>query len=559
MAETGQDVYHQCLPTGQGRMGYAQTFEQQRYRCFLQWVAVGALIFLLTSAVAAQAPASGQSALPWQQDLQNDPGLLRELGQLLEKLQHDVQLPPARNQSHLLPLLPESTTIYAAIPNYGDASHQALAIFQRQLRQSPALRSWWQHGELAENGPRIEDFLEKAYQLSQYLGDEIVVSGATEAHPGPSLLILAEVRKPGLKDFLQQLAKEHVGKSTPTVRVLDVQELTAAKDKEAHPPQQLVILVRPDFVVGALDVAALRSFNARLDRGSRDFASVPFGQRLARAYEDGTSVVAGADLHKILSQIPPGPEPSQETFRRTGFAETKYLVWEHKSVAGQATSQMELSFTGPRRGVASWLAAPGPMRSLDFVSPKAVLVGSVLLKNPAQIFDEVKDLSSTSNPKAFETIAQMEDALKLSLKDDLLGRLGGEVTFEIDRLAPPDPVWKAILQLNDPDRLQATLSRLLARIPINAQQSEEGGITYRTLRIPSAQKTLEIGYAFVDGYLVIGSSRATVADAVQRHQTGQSLAKSSLLVASSYRRCLHCSTRTRSRWQRSPWGGYCPG
>src|SRR5271165_1047619 len=204
------------------------------------------------------------------------PGLLTEFGQLLEKLQRNIQLPPARDQSRILPLLPESTILYAAFPNYGDAAHQALTIFQQEVQQNAVLRDWWEHSELGANGPKVEGSLEKAYQLSQYLGDEIVLSGTGEiGEPGaamdPNLMILAEVRKPGLKDFLQQITKELAGNSEPAVRVLDVEELAASKD--AGPAQQLVILVRPDLMAGAHDVATLRYFNARLNARSRGFAS----------------------------------------------------------------------------------------------------------------------------------------------------------------------------------------------------------------------------------------------------------------------------------------------
>jgi hypothetical protein len=119
------------------------------------------------------------------QILNKYPGLLTELGQLLGKLQHKIQFPEARGQSHLMPMLPESTILYAAFPNYGDAAHQALATLQQELQQSPVLRTWWQQGESGANGGKVEDSLEKAYQLSQYLGDEIVVSGGDQrGEPG---------------------------------------------------------------------------------------------------------------------------------------------------------------------------------------------------------------------------------------------------------------------------------------------------------------------------------------------------------------------------------------
>ncbi len=463
------------------------------------------------------------------------PGLLTEFGQLLETLQRNIQLPPVRDQSRLLPLLPESTILYAAFPNYGDAAHQALAIFQQEVQQNAVLRDWWEHDELGANGPKVEGSLEKAYQLSQYLGDEIVLSGTGEiGEPGaamdPNLIILAEVRKPGLKDFLQQMTKQLGGNSEPSVRVLDVEELAAAKD--AGPAQQLVILVRPDLMAGAHDVATLRSFNARLSASSRGFASTPFGQRVAKAYDGGASIVAALDLQKILKQNPPRTEQSRMTLQRTGFADVKYLVWEHKNVAGQAASEMELSFAGPRRGAASWLAAPDPMGSLGFVSPKAMLAGTILLKDPAQIFDDIKEIATASDPNAFASVTQMEQVLKLSFKEDLFRHLGGEITYEVDSVKPPSPVWKAILRVSDPDRLQKTLSTFLAAMHVGAQESEEGGVTYHTLQISSPHKTIEVTYVFVDEYLVIASSRETVAEAIRLRQTGESLAKSQKFLAS---------------------------
>jgi hypothetical protein len=488
------------------------------------------MIFLLTSSGGAQATPTNQPAVPSPRDLTKYPGLLPEFGQLLEKLQHEVHPPPARGQSRLLPLLPESTVFYAALPNYGEASHQALAIFEREVQQNPTLHAWWQQGDLAADGPKVEDALEKVYHFSQYLGDEIVVSGAAEGGKPPGLVIIAESRKPGLKDFVQQMAKEFGGNSEPAVRVLDVQELATARD--ARPAQQLVILVRPDFVVAALDVGALRSFNARLDKKSTEFASTPFGQRVAQAYEGGAAVVVAADLQKIVSQIPLGSDQNQKLFQRSGFADVKYLVWEHKTVDGQAGSQMELTFTSPRHGVASWLAAPGPLGSLDFLSPKAVIAGAVRLKDPALIFVDLKDIATAQNPNALAALAQMEQGLKVSLRDDLLSRLSGEIGYEADNVPSTKPAWRAILKVNDPDRLQATLNTLLATMHVNAQQSENGGVTYHALQIPSAQKTTEISYAFVDGYWIVASSQQTVADAIRVHHSGESLARSKKFLAS---------------------------
>jgi hypothetical protein len=122
--------------------------------------------------------------------------------------------------------------------------------------------------------------------------------------------------------------------------------------------------------------------------------------------------------------------------------------------------------------------------------------------------------------------------LKLSLKDDLLSTLGGELTVELDSLDPGKPGWRAILGVRDASHLQQTLNTLIAAGHVEAQQFEDGGVTYNTVQIPSSPAPMEIGYAFVDGYLVLGSSRELVAQAVRLDQHGESLGKSSTLLAS---------------------------
>src|SRR5580658_2785727 len=234
-------------------MGHGQNLRQQRAGSFLHGTAVMAMIFSLTSAAASQAASTGPTskaagaANPFD-DLKKYPGLLTEFGQLLKKVQAGIQLPPPRAHSSLLPLLPESTVFYAAFPNYGEPAHQALAIFHQEEKDNPALHAWWEHvqseqAQSSSDAPKAEDAFEKLYQLSQYLGDEIVVSGAIDAKDAkkdPSFLFLAEVRKPGLKDLLQQMQKELAPKSPAPVRIFDPQELATAQEdiKDAKTDQK---------------------------------------------------------------------------------------------------------------------------------------------------------------------------------------------------------------------------------------------------------------------------------------------------------------------------------
>jgi type II secretory pathway pseudopilin PulG len=501
-----------------------------RRRSFSVCAGLFTAMLFFASLVAAQTTPAGQSSGENQSpDPTKDPQLMAEFGRLMEKFEHNIKVPPPRTESRLLPLLPESTMAYAAIPNLGDVVHQALVIFRQELEESSVLREWWHQGDMATNGPKAEDALEKLYQLSQYVGDELVVS-ATLAGREPRVLFVAEVRKPGLKQFLQQLMNEFADKSKPGMRILDPQELSIAK--ESATPNEPVLLVRPDFVVGATNLAVLRTFSARLDRGSRDFASAPFGQRVAQAYQGGVAVVGAADLQRLLSLIPFDKPQNREAFERSGFADMKYAVWQQNIVAGQAVTQAELSFLGPRHGVTAWLAAPSPLGSLDFVSPEAMLAGTVVLISPARIFEDIKELTGIVNPNALATLPQVEQMLNLNLKEDLFAQLGGEITGELDSFTLKRQVWRAILRVNDPDRMQRTLTTLLAVGHYEVKPSDHEGTTFYTVTIPSPQKTVEIAYAFLDGYIIVASSRETLAEAVRLHRTGGSLGKSQKLLAS---------------------------
>jgi type IV pilus assembly protein PilA len=509
-----------------------QTFPRQM-RLILQFFAIFVATILAASQASAQAKVQKAPAAPQTQALVADglsknPELLKEFGNLINQFQHNIQYPGPRSDSRLLPLLPASTLFYGAFPNYGQASGQALKILRQELQDNAAFRDWWHQGEMAATGPKIEDALKKFSELNDFLGEEIVVSGTTKGKV-PSFVLVAEVRKPGLKKYLQQMIQDLTGSAKPQVRVLDPQELAAAADKSG--PQQAAILVRPDFVVAAENLAELRSFSARLDGPGREFAATPFGKRVAQEYQNGVTILSAANVQGFINQANPVTKQNA-AFQQSGFVDVKYLVWESRRVEGKSLSQYELSFNGLRRGAAAWLAKSRPLNGLDFVSPDAILAASFVLSNPGLIFDDVKSLASLSNPNAFAPLAIFEQMLHLSVKDDLLGLLLGDVTVELDSVAPPKPEWRVMLGVKDTDHLQHTLNTLLAAANIVARSNEDGGVAYNSIRIPSPNTVTSLTYAFVDGHLIVGSSQDAVAKSVELHRSGGSLAKSKKLLAS---------------------------
>ena len=502
-------------------------------RPIFRFFAVFAAICLGVSVSSAQinsqkSPAGTQTQPPFGEDLSKNPELLKEFSNLIRQVQHNIQYPGPRSESQLLPLLPASTIFCAAFPNYGRASDQALKILRQELQDNAVFRDWWHQGEMATTGPKLESALEKFSELNDFLGEEIVVSGASDGKE-PSFVVFAEIRKPGLKKYLQEMFQDLAGNAKQQIRVFDPRELAASVDKGAS--QGAVILVRPDFVVAAQNLAALRSFSARLDHPGREFSATPFGERVAREYRGGVTLLAAADLQRFVNQTSADQKPNA-AFQQSGFADVKYLVWESRRADGKSVSQFELSFNGPRRGAAAWLAKSGPLNGLDFVSPDAILSASLVLSNPSQIFDDLKGLASLSNPNAFAPLAMFEQGLHLSVKDDLLGLFRGDITMELDSAAPPKPEWRAILGVKDTDHLQRTLNTLLTAANFVAHREEEGGVAYYSVRIPTPKTVVPLTYALVDGHLIVGSSRDAVTESVELHRSGGSLAKSKKLLAS---------------------------
>ena len=488
----------------------------------------------------------------WLQDALANPELMAEVSRLVEKLRNGVQYPAPWHRSAILPRLPEATMFFAALPNYGEPAHQALQIFRQELKDSPQLQDFLRKNKLETTEPKIENGIEKFYEFSQFLGDEFVVAGKINGQE-PSGVLVAEIKKPGLREFLEKLNTETLTSHSDRLRILDPQQLASAGEKDAaHGP---VVLIRPDLVAVSFNVASLREFSSQIDDHSPRFASSALGQRLAQAYQEGANSVIGLDLHKLIGLIPLTKPQDRAMLAKTGFGDVNYLVASYTFSAARSTNESELTFNGPRHGIASWIAAPKTMGGFDFVSTHAALAADVILKSPPQIFDDLRDLMGET---AFASLPQMEAQFNINLKRDLLGKLGGEIAFETQPMtlpgapqatsfnqgavaAKPGP-FKVILSVSDPAGLQQTIAKLLATAPVQTGQRQEEGITFHTVTPPSqSDPPVEFNYFFLDGYLIVASDRATAREAAHVHRSGESLAKSGKLREALSRGSLNAS------------------
>jgi hypothetical protein len=486
---------------------------------------------LSTSVAVGSVPVEREIA--WSQDFDKHLALLAEFAHLVHKLEA-VQMPGLRYQSNLLSKLPSSTVLYASIPNLGDAAQQANQLFQQELQESQVLREWWQQKQAQNTGYNFQDAIEEFHSLSSYLGDEMVFSVALEGRRGAPLIV-AQVQRPGLKDFLNGEIAKHDSSQTAHLKVVDEQELNSLPAQEHE--RDLLVLVRPDYVAASGDAGTLQNFVAALNQGGGGFAATAFGQRMQAAYQQGAGLLFGANLQAMASQhlAHHTAHSHPQAFQQTGFADVQFLVAERKDNGGHPLNHGELSFIGPRHGFASWLAAPAPLGGLDFVSRDAGAVISFVAKSPSQMLDDVFSVASIANPDFQTHFGQEESELGISFHKDLADTLGGEATLALDGPILPTPSWKLIAEVYDPGRLQSTIQRLVAdanehtknaEYHVTVEQEAVGGLTYYRLRFQDSNKAAEMDYTFVDGYLVMAPSRALVMTAINIHQGGNSLAQS---------------------------------
>jgi ferric-dicitrate binding protein FerR (iron transport regulator) len=499
-----------------------------------------------TTQSVSSVPVSGQIA--WSENRQQYMALLEEFSQLGHRLEQ-IQPPAPRYRSRILALVPRNTVLYLSVPNLGNTFAQGEQVFQDELNRSAVLRAWWSHVTTPQQDLLLEQAIGKIETASQYLGDEIVLVSSLEGKNGP--VLLAPIKNQGLADFLRRQVAAFGGNAKPFMRVIDEKSLAAVS------PSDLVALVRPDTLVVGSAAAVLR-MNAALAEGPSGFENTEFGKEVLGVYSRGAQIFVAADLQRIMAHVQEASQaksgsgavqPRNGVLEALGFADMRYVIATHGNASGQTENRAVLGFAQQRSGIASWLAAPAPMGSLNFVSADAGAVVSVVTKQPAKMFDDVVAMVQAHNETNVSAELQQEEAqLGVDLRSNLAGALGGEVTFALDRPVLPKPSWKLIAEVNEPTVLQQSIAKLIqvagqhvivsGKPVVSLEQQQTGDRTFYKITFAQSNAVSEIDYTYADGYLVAGASRAVVMNALSTYANRDSLAASgsfqALLPRDSY-------------------------
>lgn len=484
-----------------------------------------------------------QDEIAWSRDADR----YKQMLTALSEVNAQVSRPGVRYSTRLLDLAPEGTVLYVAIPNLSETLNEANRLLQERIQQNPALREWWEKEQSAKHGElSVNEVINRIREFGAYLGPEIVVSAAMNAQGEPDTpVVLTELKDAsGFRSYVdQQLQTLAAGsKKAPAVRFLDDPLTTNAPAKTSGRVEtDLFVWINGDVMAAAPELASLQRVATAMKMSSVSrFANTTFHSQLATLYRDGAGLIVAADLEKIIARSVRSGQHAvnnasdwTQTLQKLGVFDLKTFMLELKEANGQSVNRATVTFDQTRRGMASWLAAPGPMGSLEFISPDASLVAACVVKQPSLI---VEDLMAAD---LWKYLQEAGAAHGFDVRNDLAAPLGGEFAFAVDGPLLPIPSWKLVFEVYDQARLQQTLERLVQQInPILAQEGKPGlqwdrvevnGRTFYTLKL--SDTGLEMDYTFINGYFVAAPSRALVERAIKYQESGYTLLRSQRFIA----------------------------
>jgi hypothetical protein len=266
------------------------------------------------------------------------------------------------------------------------------------------------------------------------------------------------------------------------------------------------------------------------DTAGERFSNTRLYGRVQQAYASGASWMLAVDMEQMLNNSV-NREERRRTRRmavETGMSNLSTLLLERKEIGGKTENSATVSFAGQRAGIASWLGAPGPMGTLDFVSPDATMAAAFVIKNPWEL---VNDLFRSMDTNKEESDVQVD---RRRLISEMSQALGGEFAFAVDGPLLPTPSWKFAIEVYNPDRLQAGIEDAINQInrqstgpKLQLAKADAGGRTFYQI---TADKTLplpvEIDYTYVDSYLLAAANRTLLTQSMQNRQTGHGLTRS---------------------------------
>jgi len=487
-----------------------------------------------THASVAAVPVRQEIA--WSRNAAQYESLLAELKEAGQEIDRQVSRPGVRTSSRLLDLAPAGTKAWIGLPNLGTNLDETQRVLDQKIAESPSLQQWWNDVIGSEEGnAKFHEMIDKLGAIGRNLGGEVGIamvgnlgSGADNEHNGAPVILAEVTNEAAFRAILEQelAAIDHDHQGSHSVQIVtDLAQVPAGQG------DKLYLWIGHGLFVATPNGDLLRTVVGSAAGTANPFVTAHFHERVAQEYRDGAGWLFAADLGELVGKGQTRTPAEQQTAEKLGFLDLEYLIINRREADNKAETRAALTFDHPRRGVASWLAAPAPMGTLGFFSPDANLVTAFVVRQPVSLIDDLLNVS----PDFAAELEKLRTEKGFDLRNDLAAPMGGEIALGIDGPLLPSPSWKLVAEVYDPARLQLTFERAVQQIndelrkegkpTLEIHQERSGTRTFYAIGSNGAQHPMiAVHYLYEDGYLVAAGSRALLDRALQYRASGVTLA-----------------------------------
>ena len=464
-----------------------------------------------------------EDEISWSRNKLQHLSLLAAATGIAREIEMALDWPGLRYDTTLLDRAPDDTVVYIAIPNIAEQVGEGYEMLQTKISENEMLSDWW-NTEMAgtEAESKIANFIEDIRAYGASLGDEVVFALPYRNGDVAEPTIMAELRN---EKVFAEMVRADIEEHGANIQLIEGDLISPAAAAGA----EMVLWSHDGMLVAASDFTQLQRAAVGIQTGRSAFHDTEFHDSLSQLYREGADWIVAADLTMLI------PDNDSE-LEAVGFADLRHLIGERKTKGDRTETRLVVTFDEPRKGLASWLAEPAPMGSLDFVSGNASFAAAFVMRDPSAVVEEMFSMACSQSGAFDDGLAEFEAETGINLQDDFLAALGGEFAVAFDGPVVPIPSWKLIIEVYDPGRLQSTLERMVELINQHAletgagikglemRQHGSGGDTF--YEIASLDVPLSVHYTYVDGYLVAGSSRGLINRALANRRNGVTLVNS---------------------------------